>query len=269
MRFQLPYHKVNHIFISHLHGDHYLGLIGLLFTMHLQRRENELHLYSHRGLEEIILLQLKYSKSVLHFNIIFHPIEPGHRQIIFEDKALTVETIPLYHKISCTGFLFREKAKPRRINKEKLQKDMLLQHIALLKAGVDVKDEFGEILYRNEEFTLPPRRACSYAYCSDTAYDERILEQIHGVDLLYHEATFMEDEKDKAEQTRHSTASQAAQIAKRAAVKGLLIGHFSARYRELDPVLAEAQAIFPETELAIEGKSLEPGSGSGFAGLKD
>ncbi len=257
MRFQLPYHKINHIFISHLHGDHYLGLAGLLFTMHLQHRVHDLHLYSLRGLDEILLLQLKYSRSVLHFKIIFHIIEPDQRTILFEDPMLTVETIPLIHKISCAGFLFREKKKPRRIDKGRLQEDMLLQHIALLKTGVDILDETGNVLYKNMDFTLPPKHSYSYAYCSDTAYSEKIIEQIRGVDLLYHEATFLEDEKEKAIETKHSTAAQAAAIAKAADVKNLMIGHFSARYSELDPALLEAQSIFPNTVLAIEGKIFE------------
>jgi len=257
MRFQLPYHKLNHIFISHLHGDHYLGLTGLLFSMHLQQRANDLHLYSQRGLDEILLLQLKYSQSVLHFKIIFHLIEPDQRKLIFEDSTVTVETIPLIHKISCTGFLFREKAKPRRIDKGRLQEGMLLQHIALLKTGVDIMSPSGNLLYKNTDFTLPPKHSYSYAYCSDTAYSEKIIDQIRGVDLLYHEATFLEDENDKALKTMHSTAAQAAAIAKAARVKQLLIGHFSARYHELEPALTEAQSIFPNTVLAIEGKILE------------
>jgi ribonuclease Z len=257
MRFQLPYHKVSHIFISHLHGDHYLGLTGLLFSLHLQRRVNDLHIHSQRGLEEILLLQLKYSRSVLNFKVFFHYIESEQREIVFEDEVLTVETIPLVHKIPCTGFLFREKKKPRKINKEKLLDGMLLQHIALLKTGVDILNDTGKVLYKNEDFTLPPKHSCSYAYCSDTAFSKSVIDQIRGVDLLYHEATFLEDEKDKATETRHSTAAQAATIAKEAAVHHLLIGHFSARYRELEPALEEAQPIFPKTSLAIEGKIFE------------
>jgi ribonuclease Z len=257
MRFQLPYHKLNHIFITHLHGDHYLGLTGLLFTMHLHQRAHDLHIYSQRGLDEILLLQLKYSRSVLNFKIIFHLIEPNQIKRIFEDTALTVETIPLIHKIGCTGFLFREKEKPRRIDKGKLREGMLLQHIAQLKTGVDIMDESGNLLYKNTDFTLPPKHSYSYAYCSDTAYTEKIIDQIRGVDLLYHEATFLDDEKDKALETNHSTAAQAAAIAKAADVKNLMIGHFSARYSDLEPVLSEAQAIFPKTVLAIEGKIFE------------
>jgi ribonuclease Z len=256
-RYQLPAHKINHIFISHLHGDHYLGLMGLLFSMHLQKRTSDLHLYSIRGLEEIILLQLKHSKSVLNYTILHHAFDPTVATLLWEDEALSVETIPLVHKIPCAGFLFREKPKPRRIDKEKLQDGMMLQHIAALKTGKDLVDESGNIIYKNEDFTLPPRPSLSYAFCSDTAYNEKAIEQLNGVDLLYHEATFMEEEKDKAKETLHSTAWEAAHIAKAAAVKQLAIGHFSARYKDLDPLLQEARNIFPNTTLAIEGETLE------------
>ena len=256
-RFELPIHKLNGIFISHLHGDHYLGLTGLLFSMHLQKRNADLHLFSPPGLNEIILLQLKYSKSSLNYKIIFHPFDPQQKQLLFEDDALIVETIPLIHKLPCAGFLFKEKLKPRRIDKEKLTTGMLLQHIAYLKTGNDVLDQKGEVIYRNDDFTLPPKPSLSYAYCSDTAWNENMVEQIRSVDLLYHEATFMEEEIDKALETKHSTARQAAEIAKLSGAKKLLIGHFSARYRELEALLAEATVIFPNTELAIEGKTFD------------
>ncbi len=258
-RFELPVHKLNCIFISHLHGDHYLGLTGLLFSMHLQKRTADLHLYSPPGLNEIILLQLKYSKSSLNYKIVFHPFDPTQKFILFEDNALTVETIPLIHKLPCAGFLFKEKPKPRRINKEKLKTSMLLQHIAQLKTGDDVLNEQGKIVYRNEDFTLPPKRSFSYAYCSDTAWNENMVEQIRSVDLLYHEATFMEEEMDKAIETKHSTAKQAAEMAKMCGAQKLLVGHFSARYRELEGLLAEATVIFPNTELAIEGRTFDLG----------
>ena len=257
MRYQIPYHKINHIFITHLHGDHYLGLIGLMFTMHLLRRENDLHLYAPKGLDEIITLQLKHSKSVLRFTIIFHDTEPQHQTLLFEDEALTIQTIPLLHKIPCNGFLFREKIKPHRIDKTKLVPGILLQHIVILKSGRDVIDERGVLLYKNEDYTLPPHKSFSYAYCSDTAYTEKITEQILDIDLLYHEATFMEEEKEKADETKHSTAMQAALQAKRANVGKLIIGHFSARYKELIPLLDEARAVFPETALAIEGETID------------
>ena len=253
MKYQANLHRINHILITHLHGDHYLGLMGLIFTMHLLRRTNDLHLYSHRGLDEIITTQMKYSHSAPSFKIIFHGLEKDVREIIFEDDALSVETIPLIHKIACSGFLFREKEKPRRIDKSKLPQGLRIQQIANLKKGDDVVDETGNILFRNEDLTLPPRKARSYAYCSDTAYSEALVEQIRDVDILYHEATFGADEHAKAIETQHSTAAQAAEIAGKAKANKLLIGHFSARYKDLTPLLEEAHNIFPDVEAAIEG----------------
>lgn len=254
MRFDMNYHRINHIFISHLHGDHFLGLMGLLFTLHLQRRANDLHLYAHRGLDEIITAQLRYSQSVSSFKIIFHVIEPDARYIIFEDDTLTIETIPLIHKLPCSGFLFREKPKPRRIDKTAIPEGLKLQHMAALKRGEDIMDDSGNILHSNSALTFPPRKSRSYAYCSDTCYNPGMAAQLQEVDLLYHEATFTQDELSKAIETRHSTAAQAATIAKEAAVQQLLIGHFSARYRDLAPLLEEAKNIFPNTQLAIEGQ---------------
>jgi ribonuclease Z len=253
MRYQANLHRINHILISHLHGDHYLGLMGLIFTMHLLRRTNDLHLYSHRGLDEIITAQLRHSRSVPTFKIIYHQLETNIRAVVFEDDSLSVETIPLTHKIACTGFLFREKIKPRRIDKTKLPTGLRIQQLADLKRGDDVIDTNGNILYRNEELTLPPRKSRTYAYCSDTAYRESLVEQLRDVDLLYHEATFGFDEELKAIETQHSTAAQAADIAKKANAGKLLIGHFSARYKDLTPLVEEARAIFQEVELAVEG----------------
>lgn len=253
MRYQANIHRINHILITHLHGDHYLGLMGLIFTMHLLRRTSDLHLYSHRGLDEVITAHLKYSHSVPAFKIIYHQLETDVSEILYEDDVLSVETIPLIHKIPCTGFLFREKAKPRRIDKSKLPQGLRIQQIVNLKKGEHVLDTEGAVIYRNEELTLPPRRSRSYAYCSDTAYNEKIVDQIRGVDILYHEATFGFDEEAKAKETQHSTAAQAAEIARKAEVGKLLIGHFSARYKDLSPLADEARAVFHNSELAVEG----------------
>jgi len=254
-RYQLSLHKIEHIFISHLHGDHYLGLMPLLFSMHLHKRSSNLHLYAPPGLDEIILLQLKYSRSVLNYKIIFHVFNPTQARLIMEDEAISVHTMPLLHKLDCAGFLFREKIKPRKIDKDKLLPGMKLQHLASLKKGEDIFDEHGNLLYPNRDYTLPPRPSLSYAYCSDTAYCEALLPQITGADLLYHEATFLECDIGKAQETKHSTAAQAGQIAHRAQVKKLLIGHFSARYKDLNLLLTEAQKHFANTELAVEGKN--------------
>jgi ribonuclease Z len=254
-RYELNLHRINHIFISHLHGDHYLGLMGLLFTMHLQQRTAELHLYSHTGLDEIVTVQLRHSRSVLNYPLIFHSIEKEKHQVVFEDDKVQVETIPLIHKIPSTGFLFREKAKPRKIAKNKLPEGLLLQQIAALKQGEDIMNEKGEILFKNEELTLPPRHSRSYAYCSDTAYHPQVMAIIKDIDLLYHEATFAEEDFLKAKETKHSTATEAAMIAKGANVKKLLLGHFSARYKDLAILKEEAGAIFANTALAIEGET--------------
>jgi ribonuclease Z len=252
-KFQISIHKIDHIFISHLHGDHYLGLMPLLFSMHLNKRSSDLHLYSSKGLDEIITLQLNYSKSVLNYKIVFHAFDPSRIQQLFDDDALTVETIPLVHKLDCAGFIFKEKPKPRRVNKDKLVDGMKLQHIAALKTGADIFDEQGNLLYRNSDFTLPPRKSLTYAYCSDTAWNETMVPQITGADLLYHESTFIEEDIDKAIETKHSTAKQAAEMAKLSLAKKLIIGHFSARYKDLNLLLNEAMAVFEQTELAVEG----------------
>ncbi len=256
MKYGLPLHRLDYIFISHLHGDHYLGLMGLLFTLHLNRRTADLHLYSHTGLDEIIIAHLRYSKSALNFKIIFHTLVTDKRQIILDTKHLTVETIPLLHKINCTGFLIREKQKLRRIDKDRLPEGILIQQLTDLKKGEDIIDvKTGTILYKNKDLTLPSRKSRSYAYCSDTQYYEQIIQQIQNVDVLYHEATFIQEDEMKAKETMHSTALHAAQIASKAEVKKLLIGHFSARYKELATLLKEAKARFSNTYLAQEGET--------------
>lgn len=255
MKYELYMHRIDHIFISHMHGDHYLGLMGLLFTLHLNKRKSDLHIYSHRGLDEIITLQLKHSKSALSYKIVFHYLTPGKREIILDAKHLTVETIPLSHKLDTTGFLIREKPKPRRIEKTLLPDNIQLQQILALKKGEDIKDSLGHTLYKNEKLTLPPRKARSYAYCSDTQYHESIIEQLRDIDLLYHEATFMDEELSKATETMHSTATQAATIALKANPTRLLIGHFSARYKDLEPLHEEARRVFANTYLAQEGQT--------------
>jgi len=255
MKYDLYLHRIDHIFISHLHGDHYLGLMGLLFTMHLNRRVTDLHLYSHKGLDEIIITQLKYSKSALNYKIIFHTLTPFKQEIIFDDKHLTVETIPLSHKINCSGFLIREKEKPRRIDKTVLPEGLLYTQLSALKTGADILDDDGNVLHKNELMTFPPRKSRSYAYCSDTQYCEEIIEQIKGVDVLYHEATFTTEEEEKAKETMHSTAAQAGSMASKASVNKLLIGHFSARYKDLSPLLDEARQYFANTLLAAEGET--------------
>ena len=256
-RYKIKVQKVNHIMISHLHGDHYFGLVGILCSMHLLGRKKKIFLYGPNGLEEIITTQFKYSQTHLNYSIVFHQLDTDQPKIIFEDDTLSIKSFPLHHKIPCCGFVWREKPKPKRINKETLPSDLSLVNIVRLKKGEDIFDPAGNLLYKNIDFTLPAKKARSYAYCSDTIYDESILQYIKGIDLLYHESTFLENMNDRAAKTYHSTAAQAANIAKLAKVNQLLLGHFSGRYKDLSPFLKEAQQVFEKTKLAQEGEQIE------------
>ena len=253
-RFGFKMQRIDQIFISHLHGDHYLGIPGLLGTMHLLGREKELHLYSPPGLEEIIRVSHHHSKTFLRYPIIFHTLEEGTVRI-FEDDKISVETIPMNHRVPCYGFLFREKAMLRNIVKEKIDKYSIpMQDIPHIKEGKDFVTSTGTRI-PNAELTLTPPAPRSYAYCSDTLYSETYLTQIKNADLLYHEATFAADMEQRAKETFHCTAKEAAAIALKANVKRLVIGHYSARYRDLSPLLAEAKEVFPNTVLAVEGEN--------------
>jgi ribonuclease Z len=251
-KYDISLSRLDYIFISHLHGDHYLGLLGLLFTLHLQKRTRPLHIFGMQGLDEIISIQLKYSKSHLHYPLQFTYLNPKAPTLILDHEKFTVTSFPLKHKINTCGFLVREKQKPFRIDKEKLSSSLSLQAIAKFKQGQDFISETGEIL-SFKDYTLPPQKTFSYAYCSDTAWYPEIISTITKVDLLYHEATFLHSDLDKAIETQHSTAKQAAEIAKQAEAGKLLLGHFSARYKDLTELLNEAQEIFSPCALACEG----------------
>ncbi len=256
-KYKVKYSKIDYILISHLHGDHYLGLMGLLFTFHLYGRTKPLTVYGPKGLDEIILTQLKHSQSILNYKIDFIQTDPNQPQLIFENQSFTIKSFPLKHRIPCTGFLIKEKQKKRRIDSDKIPEGFTNEQLALIKKGEDIIDESGRIVIKNKDITKPPKKSRSYAYCSDTKYDEDIIPFIKQVDLLYHESTFMKDLEERAQLTFHSTAQQAATIAKKAKVKKLLLGHFSSRYRQLEPLLNEAKSVFSETELAIEGQKFE------------
>jgi len=253
-RYHVKIQRIDNIFISHLHGDHYLGVMGLLSTMHLTGRKKSLNLYAPAGLAEIITLQLKHSETIFNFDINFVAVDPTVNKVVHEDDFVSVSSIPLNHRIPCGGFLFSEKPKKRRINKEMLPAEFSVRNIIKLKNGEDILDQEGKVLYKNEALTFPPKRIYKYAFCSDTKYDESIIPIIAGVDLLYHETTFLEEHMDRAANTYHSTAKEAATIAKKANVGKLLMGHFSIRYKDLEPLRQEAQTIFPNSELAIEGE---------------
>lgn len=254
MKYKIKYQRISHIFISHLHGDHYLGLMGLLSTMHLQGRTNELHLYGQQELMDIVELQLRLSNTVLKYSLIFHPTKHYLSEIIFEDDDVLVKTIIMNHRIPCTGFLFREKEKPRKLLVKKLQQFSIpFSYYSRIKQGEDFEDDFGKVI-KNSELTQYPPPAKSYAYCSDTLYDENIIDEVKEVDLLYFESTFIHEHLERAAATYHATSIQAGTMAQKARVKQLLIGHFSARYKTLLPLLAEAVSVFPNTQLAEEGK---------------
>ena len=249
--------KITHIFISHLHGDHYYGLMGILSTMNLYGRRADLLIYGPPGLSEIIPMHFKYSNTTLTYDIKLTEWVPGESQVIYENNQYFVTYFPLNHRVDCAGYCFREKPKKRRIEKGELPVDIMQSEIVRLKNGLDILDDEDKIKYENREYTLPPKAAYSYAFCSDTKYDESILPFIRDVDMLYHESTFMEEHKERAWETFHATAKQAAQIAKLANVKKLLLGHFSNRYKDLDPLLKEAQEVFPNSYLALEGSEFK------------
>jgi ribonuclease Z len=253
MEYKLRHQRIQTIFISHLHGDHYFGLFGLIGTMHLNGRTEALHLFGPAGLDEILTTQFRHSFTQLSFELLFTVVDTTEFALIYEDKHVTVHTLPMRHRIPCCGYLFRESPKRRRLVKEKLPAGLTPAQLTGLTLGEDVLDEAGNVLVRNLDVTTEPKSPRSYAFCSDTLYTESLAELVQGVDLLYHEATFLDEMRDRALTTHHSTARQAGLLARRAQVQRLLIGHFSSRYRDLNPLLAEAQTMFEWTELATEG----------------
>lgn len=254
-RYGLKANRIRHIFISHLHGDHYLGLMGLISSMHLNGRRDELHLYGPAPLKEIIDIQLRHSETRLEYPLVFHATSHQSPALILENEDLLVKSFPLQHRIACTGFLFVEQQRLPRIIKEKVEQLAVPKiYYSQIKKGIDYTDKQG-VTHAAANLTSPAPMPRSYAFCSDTACSWLYLEYIMEVDLLYHEATFMNDLEQRASETFHTTAGQAAQVATRAGAKALLIGHFSSRYRSLDLLLAESQSLFPNTKIAIEGQT--------------
>ncbi|MCX6231829.1 MAG: ribonuclease Z [Bacteroidetes bacterium] len=249
--------RIHHIFISHLHGDHYLGLMGLLFTSHLFGRTEPMHIYAPAALLEIIDLQLKHSNTTLLYPLIFHELMPDVKSLILETKKVDIYAFPLQHRIPCWGFLFREKANGIKINKEFIAlENPDIDAIKNIKAGGDYINKLG-LVFKNEVITQSNLNVRSYAYCSDTIYDENIIPFIENTTLLYHEATLLDDMAEIAKQKFHTTAKEAAIIAGKANVKQLLIGHFSARYDDASPLLNEAREYFPNTIAAEDGMKVE------------
>ena len=242
--------QIGHIFISHLHGDHYLGIMGLISTLNLLGRKTPLYIHAFEPLERVIQLQIEVTGLILSYKIIFCPLDNTSQNLIFEDKAIAIYSFPLKHRIACCGFLFKSKTAQPNIKKEFIaQHQIPTMWFKRIKEGEDYIAADGKV-YRNADITIPPPKPVSYAYCSDTIYDKRITEYIKNVTLLYHEASFADDMLQLAKEKFHSTASQAARIAKESNVHKLLIGHFSARYKELTVFLNQSRAIFPNTYLA-------------------
>lgn len=253
-RNRIKFSRIKHIFISHLHGDHCFGLIGLISTFGLLNRQPDLHIHGPRGIENFIKHQLALTKTFLSYQLIFHELDSDAPEVILETKKVSVKTIPLAHRIYTNGFLFREKPGDRQLMID------VVQELSIDKAyyksivkGKDVQLQSGEII-KNEDLTLPPKKTLSYAFCSDTAFKPNLVDQIRGVDVLYHESTFLEHHEDLAFKTKHSTAKQAGIIAQKAKVGELILGHFSARYRNSEDFKAEAEIVFDPVRLAASGK---------------
>lgn len=253
-KFKLKFSKIDFIFISHLHGDHYFGLMGLISSFHLNKRSKLLTIFGPNGLDEIITVQLRHSNTRLNFPLRFVPTNPEKKELILEEKQFKVFSFPLKHRLPCTGFLIQEKAGLRNLIKEKLMESKLpIEAIHQLREGKDYTDEEGNVLYAVEDYAYPQKRLRTYAFCSDTIYDPQVIPYIEGTDLLYHEATFDKDEEHRAAETFHSTAAQAGKIAREAGVRRLLLGHYSTRYLDLNPILGQAKSEFPESYLSEEG----------------
>ncbi len=253
-RNKIKFSKIKHIFISHLHGDHFYGLVGLVSTFRLLNREKELHIYGPKGIKEIISLQLKLANSWTNYPLIFHELNSKKPELLFEDEKVSVSTIPLKHRVYTNGFLFREKPGDRKllINEAvKLNIDVTLYKS--LKKGKDVVSEDGKRI-ENKLVTSDPPKPKSYAFCSDTVFDPEIIPLIKNCTALYHESTFLEDQMELAFPTKHSTAKQAAIIARDAQVKHLILGHYSTRYSDIELFRTEAETIFPNIILADDGK---------------
>lgn len=249
---RLKFSRLNHIFISHLHGDHCFGLMGLISTFGLLGRTAELHIHSPKGLEELLTPMLNFFCHTLAYKVIFHEFDTRQTSVVYEDRSMTVTTIPLQHRIPCCGFLFAEKVRPNHIIRDMVDfYKVPVYELNRIKNGSDYVTPEGEVI-ANTRLTRPSDPPRKYAYCSDTIFRPEIVEQLSGVDLLFHEATFAESELARAKETYHTTAAQAARIALEAGVRQLVIGHFSARYEDESILLKEASAVFPNTILAKE-----------------
>jgi ribonuclease Z len=254
-KFKIKSSRISHIFISHLHGDHYLGLMGVLSSYHLAKRTKSLTIFGPKGLDEIITTQFRWSNTKLSYPLAFIETIPSGQNLLLDHPRFSVHSFPLTHRIPTTGFLISEKEGLRSLNKEKLQeKKIPLPAIQSLRNGKSYQDSDG-ILYKLEDYTLPLAALRTYAFCSDTRFEPKLLNYLNSPTLLYHESTFMESDAARAADTFHCTAKQAAEIANLVKAKSLLLGHFSSRYVNLEEMLGEAKTVFSRSELSEEGKT--------------
>lgn len=254
---KIKFSRINHIFISHLHGDHFFGLPGLISTFRLLGRDKEMHIYGPKGIKEAITLLLKLGDSWTNYLLIFHELTSKETELIYEDDKVSVETIPLNHRVYTNGFLFKEKLGERKLDIEAVEKHKIdTSSYQNIKNGKDVTLDNGAVI-ANDELTFDPPKPKAYAYCSDTAYKPEIIPQIKGSDVLYHESTFLDSEEHLSGKTKHATAKEAAAIAKAADVGTLILGHYSTRYKSIELFKEEAQTIFENVELADDGKVFE------------
>lgn len=254
-KFKIKFQQLDIILITHLHGDHVFGLPGLISTMGLLGRKKKISIFGPKGIKELIETQLKLTGMRPSFDLIFHEIlKNDEKQLIFEDKVLTIECFPLHHRISTFGYLIKEKPHNRRLDREKFDEyGVSVSYIQKLIQGDDIIDNNG-VYVKSDDVTLPGKPQKSYAFCTDTAYSEKVTDFIRGVDLLYHESTFLDIDADKADDTYHSTAKQAATIANKANAKRLILGHFSSRYSTLELFKNEAETIFSPVFIPEDGE---------------
>ncbi|MBT6029606.1 MAG: ribonuclease Z [Crocinitomicaceae bacterium] len=252
-KFKTKFQKIDHVFISHLHGDHFLGLIGLLSSFHLLGRTRPLHIYAPSSLREIIDVTMKASQTHLNYRWILYDLNFNNKEVIFEDKLIQIESFPLKHRIDCCGFLIKEKKRELNVLKDKIKEFSIpLAQIPGIKKGKDLILKDGTII-KNQLITKEPLPERSYAYCSDTTYSNKVIDAVREVDVLYHEATFTEEKRARAKETFHSTALQAATVAANSKVGKLIVGHYSARYKELDDFDKEISPVFNNYQLAYDG----------------
>tara|TARA_R110002049_G_scaffold1498_2_gene11623 strand:+ start:3758 stop:4576 length:819 start_codon:yes stop_codon:yes gene_type:complete len=256
-RHKIKFNRIKHIFISHLHGDHFFGLVGLISTFRLLTRETDLHIYGPKGIKEVITLQMKLADSWTNFNLIFHELSSNTSELVFEDELVEVHTIPLEHRVYTNGYLFKEKEGERKLNiGAAIDANIDKAYYNKLKQGFDVVNEAGKTI-KNALVTTEADASKSYAFCSDTVYKEAIVPIIKNIDVLYHESTFLDKHAHLAPKTKHSTAKQAATIAKLAHVKTLILGHYSSRYDNLEDFRTEAKTVFKTVKLAKDGKTFK------------